>query len=115
MGRYLSGTLVLFAAGFVAAADPEVHVVAVREGHRPAEARTVPGSATVRVDRPGKEVVLVVRGDGKVAWDIGATPGTKLQKVLALGRNRQLITVPNGVPVEELTFSGQKAGASKTH
>jgi hypothetical protein len=115
MSRYPFGVLVLLAAGLAPAAEKELHVVALYEGHQAVRDRTRPGTAAVTVDRPGKDVVLVVQAYDPVTWEVRATPKTTLTKVLALGYYRQTVVAANGVVIEELTYYGKQAGVSTTY
>lgn len=115
----LRGTLgalaVLLTIGGAGAAEKELHVVALYEGHGAPRDHSTPGTAAVTVDRPGKEVVLVVCANESVDWEVRATPKTKLVTILAVGSRRQVVIAPQGVRVEELTYDGKKAGESKTY
>src|SRR5687767_14329041 len=108
MGRYLYGAFVLLAAGFAPAAEKELHVVALYEGHRVNRDGRAPDVAAVTVDRPGKEVVLVVGAHTAVEWDITATPKTKLAKVIFGGSRRQSWKQLSGVVTEEMSAECEK-------
>jgi hypothetical protein len=101
MGRCLFGSFVLLATGFAAAAEPELHVVALSEPSFDAKTRS-PFGARVSVDRPGEEVVLLVCGASRIEWEITATPKTKVTKVLFVGRERQGGTLRVGVDTVEV-------------
>ncbi|MBM3980064.1 MAG: hypothetical protein FJ304_07230 [Planctomycetes bacterium] len=103
MFRYLFGALVLLAPACALGAEKELHVVGLYEGHGAPRDRSAPGKAAVTVDRPGKEVVLVVSTYNPVTWEVRATPKTAVKKVIAVGYHRQSVVAPNGVEVEELT------------
>src|SRR5688572_27676459 len=107
MARYLFGAFVLLAAGFATAADPELHVVALFEGSFDAKTRSSAG-AKVTVDRPDKDVVLVVSGSNAIEWEITATPKTKLTKVIFGGSKRQSWKLPPGIEAEEMSIECQK-------
>ena len=113
MRLLMSGVTVLLASGFASAAEPELHVVCINAGHDQLRDRTKPGTAAVNVDRPGKEVVLVVGAGNAVEWTVTATPKTKLLKVVAVGAGRPIVHMPNGVALEEQTSEGKKAGVSQ--
>lgn len=113
MCRYLLGACVLFAAGFASAADPELHVVATHVGHQTVRNQQ-PGTAAVTVDRPGKDVVLVVHAYNPTDWEVRATAKTTLTRVIAVGYHRQQVAAPKGVPVEEQTYDGKRDGVSQT-
>jgi hypothetical protein len=97
--------------------DRELHVVAIHDGiikigdvyHTGGVAH--PGKAAVRVDRPGKEVTLVLCGVGPVTWEVTATPTTKLTRVI-LGGGRQAAKVPAGVAVVEAFREGREGKES---
>jgi hypothetical protein len=108
MARSLLSAFVLLATGFAAAAEPELHVVAVYDGHDAPRDRSQPGKAAVTVNRPGKEVVLVVSAYEPVTWEVTATPKTKLTKVILGGYKRQNWKVPFGVVPDEMSVENQR-------
>jgi len=76
----------LFAFAFPAFAERELHVVSVREGwlkHLDFQSRP---KATVTVDRPDAEVVLVLLDPGHVDWHIETRNGSYLE-TMVLGGN----------------------------
>jgi hypothetical protein len=115
MSRYPFGVLVLLAAGLAPAAEKELHVVAAHVGHDMPRDRSKPGTAKVTVDRPGKEVILVVHAYNPVNWEVATTPKTTLTKVIAVGYHRQSVIAPKGVATEELTHDGKQAGVSAAY
>lgn len=92
-----AAVVVLLAAYSAPAAEKELHVVVAKHGGAPWDEKMA--TATVRVDRPGKEVVLLVAGGEYVEWDVSATPKTKLAKVIVGGFFRQRVRAPEGVTV----------------
>ncbi len=80
----------------------EVHAVCVYEGEKET------GFADVYVDRPGKTVVLFVGAYETAAWSVTASPGTKLQRVVASGYEPQEVAVPEGVTIVEAWRGKQK-------
>ena len=107
MIRSMSCALVLLTAGFVPAAEQELHVVVCGAPSFDLITRSSAG-AVVRVDRPDKEVVLLVSGQQAIEWEITATPKTKLTKVIFGGYVRQSWKVPPGVETDELSFESVK-------
>ncbi len=63
----------------------------------------------VRVDAPGKSVVLVVSDSESTAWRVEATPGTVLRSVWATGLALQAVL---GVPADRVSYSAGDAGCA---
>jgi hypothetical protein len=107
---------ILFAAAAVSAQPPaaarELHVVALYEGVTRTGNMIHGGKAAVRVDRPGKEVTLVVSSYDPVTWEVTAGPTTKLVKVVVAGYHRQTAKVPERTEVVEAFHDGR---AGKTY
>ncbi len=107
--RTASAVVVVLAGAYIApAAEKELHVVALYEGHGAPRDHSQPGAASVTVDRPGKEVVLVVSASEAIEWEVTATPKTKLTKVILGGSKRQFAKVPPGAEIEELSRESVK-------
>ncbi|WP_020470188.1 hypothetical protein [Zavarzinella formosa] len=85
------------------AGPTELHVVAVNEVDRKAANPT----ASVKVDRPGVEVTLVLSGYNPVTWDVTATPKTIIKKVILAGYHGQAANVPNGTEVVKYFHEGR--------
>lgn len=109
--RLLAGVMSLLIAATASAADPELHVVAVGTGFRAVGSERAAGTSAVTVDRPGKDVVLVVHAYNPTHWEVKATAKTALTLVVATGYHRQTVFAPKDVPVAELTHDAKKAGA----
>ena len=101
------------------AADPELHAVSLyggfrapREPGQPRQPRDpkVPAPARVLVDRPNKEVVLVLTAYEPVDWTVTATPKTKLTKVFLGGSHKQRAQVPKGVELVDYSRDEAKPG-----
>jgi hypothetical protein len=101
MIRWTGCAVLLLAAGFATAAEKELHVVALHQGHQVVRGQDHVRVAQVSVDRPGKEVILVVSAHEAVEWDVSATPKTTLTKVIAGGYKRQSVKAPKGVEIDE--------------
>src|SRR4051794_15544715 len=67
--------------------DRELHVVC-HERRRP---RDVADKTAVKVDRPGKEVTLVLGGNQDVVWDVSVIGSTRLVKVILIGLGKQAV------------------------
>lgn len=99
--RWLLCAVVCATAALARAADPELHAVGLYEGFDAPRDRSKPGTAKIEVDRPNKEVVLVLTAYDPIEWTVTATPKTKLTKVILGGCHRQHAKVPRGVDVED--------------
>lgn len=67
------------------------------------------GKAAVKVDRPGKVVTLVVSAYNPVTWEVTASPGTTLKRVIVAGYHRQAVEGRlNGVEVVEAYREGRE-------
>jgi hypothetical protein len=95
--RFLAAAILLngFAASLLAAPVPpqkaddrELHVVC--QGRVPR--RDTADKTPVKVDRPGKEVTLVLGGNQDVAWDVTVTSSTRLVKVILIGLGKQTVS-----------------------
>jgi hypothetical protein len=67
--------------------DRELHVVC----HGRAVRRGAANKTEVKVDRPGKEVTLVLGGSQEMTWDVSVTGSTRLIKVILIGRGKQTV------------------------
>ncbi|MBX7168130.1 MAG: hypothetical protein K1X74_17475 [Pirellulales bacterium] len=95
--------------------DRELHVVGVYEGDTKTGTTIHGGRAAVRVDRPGKRVILYCCAYERVLWNIEATPATTLERVILAGYDQQAAEVkPEEVPVtpaaEAVAGSANTAG-----
>ncbi len=69
----------------------ELHVVSIYEGNV-RTGTTIHGErATVRVDRPGKSVVLFLGAYGSVTWDVAAAKDTRVESIILGGHKKQVI------------------------
>lgn len=104
------GLLAGLAAAPARAADGEVHAVSVYEGYTRTGNVIHGGKAAVRVERPGKDVTLVLSAYHSVTWDVSVGPKSKLVEVILCGSNPQAAAgVPDGVKVIE-AFRGGRGG-----
>jgi hypothetical protein len=92
----------------VPAAGSELHVVALHEGNTKTGDMLHGGKASVKVDRPGKDVILVVNSYHSITWDITATPATKLKKVFLGGYEKQAANAPAGTEVLNFFSEGRR-------
>ena len=99
-GMLLAATGLLVAAPVPVLSEPneELHVVALYEGNTKTGDMLHGGKATVRVDRPGKSVTLLVSSYHSVTWEISVAPMTKLVKVIVGGYHEQAAIAPAGTP-----------------
>ncbi len=103
--RPLIALLLPWLAGPVLA-EPEVHIVAVGNGYETEDYYALP-EAQVFVDRPGKEVRLVLLDGGKLHWKVDASAGTILSEILRSGPGQRDSKVTlYGVPVVGVQVSG---------
>ena len=113
MYRFRPGILVILvscAATFAFAKDPpgakqttsekpELHVVGVYE--------SAGGKASVKVDRPGKLVTLVLSSYEPVTWDVSVAPNSQVAQVVLGGYHRQAVKgLPDGVQIVEAFYKG---------
>lgn len=86
MARLPASLLICLCLGLasLARADPEVHVVAVGKGYQTNDFYALP-EARVLVDRPGREVDLVLLDGGRLHWKIELTAGTFISEVIRSG------------------------------
>ena len=106
--KHISALLVclLFWSGLAAQAETEVHIVAVGRGYQTDDTFALP-EAGVIVDRPGKEVALVLLDGGAVHWHVEATPGTLITDIVRGGRPSKDSKVSFlGVPMDGVGASG---------
>jgi hypothetical protein len=89
-------------------ARTELHVVCVHEGSPAPGGRAAGAEAAVLVDRPDVEVTLVLSAYNPVAWQVTATPRTKVKKVILAGYHRQTATVPDGAELVQLYYEGRE-------
>ncbi|HTK77150.1 MAG TPA: hypothetical protein VL371_17925, partial [Gemmataceae bacterium] len=108
-------TLVLFATASAAPPpqpqpdDREVHVVGIYAGSTRTGDKIHGGKASVRVDRPGKQVTLVLTAYDPVTWDVSASEKTRLLKVVLAGYHKQAVTgLPQHVDVVEAFAVGRQ-------
>lgn len=80
----------------------ELHVVAVHEGAVPPGVPGAGATASVAVDRPGADVILLLSSYNSVTWTVTVSPKTTLKKVILGGYHRQAAVVPKGTAVEDM-------------
>lgn len=103
--RYLLVCLALVFAGSALQAR-EVHVVAVGNGHRTSDFYALP-EARILVDRPGREVSLVLLGGADLRWQVEATKGTLITGILRGGPGGRYNEVSLfGIPVDGAQVAG---------
>ena len=80
-------------------AEPEIHVVAVGKGQQPEDFYALP-VARVVVDRPGRDVALVLLDGGEVHWRVEATTGTIISEIIRSGPDpRDSRITLSGIPM----------------
>ncbi|MBA4064190.1 MAG: hypothetical protein C0501_10840 [Isosphaera sp.] len=102
--------MVAWAVAVLAAAGPgpELHVVGLYESYaRVAGGGKVSVKAQVAVNRPGKDVTLVLSAYEPVTWQVIVGPNTRLTKVVLCGYHTQAAEVPKGIEVAELFHEGR--------
>ena len=109
-GMLLAATGLLVAAPVPVLSEPneELHVVALYEGNTKTGDMLHGGKATVKVDRPGKSVTLLVSSYDSVTWDVTVTPMTKLVKVIVGGYHEQAANAPAGTEVIKAFLEGRE-------
>lgn len=89
----------LLAPGGSALAEREVHVVTVGKGRQPDDFYALP-EARVVVDRPGREVGLVLLDGGQIHWLVEATAGTLVGEIVRGGPRAASSRVSfDGIPI----------------
>lgn len=82
--------------------QPELHVISINRGFQINEDKYNKGRAAVKVDRPGQKVVLLLNSRSPVIWQVNATEGTEITKVILGGNRGQNIRgINNDIPVEK--------------
>jgi hypothetical protein len=106
----LPGSLIAVTQSVAAPARPtpaEVHIVSLYEGLEVA-ARGKVGAAAVYVDRPGKEVILVLSGYDPIQWEVDLSRGTKVREAILAGYHKQTVKgLPAGTPLVEFYYEGR--------
>src|SRR5262249_39846977 len=72
-------------------ADRELHVVGICEGFTESGGKIHGGKALVTVNRPGKQVTLVLLTSDPVTWEVTLGKDTKLEKVILGGGGRSVV------------------------
>jgi hypothetical protein len=68
--------------------------------------------ATVKVDRPGKRVVLFLSSRAPTTWKVSTSRGTRLERIVLGGYNQQkIVDELSLVPVENLSFHANPENA----
>jgi hypothetical protein len=89
--------------------DREVHVIGICEGSTRTGDKIHGGKASVRVDRPGKQVTLVLAAYSSVTWDVSASEKTRLLKVILAGYHKQAASgLPKHVDVVDAYAEGRE-------
>lgn len=68
----------------------ETHVIGIYEGYN--------GTATVRVDRPGKHA-LVLSAHEATQWTVSVGPGVEIEAIYAVGIHEQTVKAPRDIKV----------------
>lgn len=68
----------------------ETHVIGIYEGHN--------GTASVRVERPGKHA-LVLSAHEATRWTVSVAPGVEIEAIYAVGIHKQTVDAPRGIKV----------------
>ncbi len=91
-----SSTLLLNAIPALAE-DPanEVHLISIYQGFEQTDNKIHGPKAMVKVDRPGKQVTLVLTSYSGATWHVSATKDTRIKRVVLGGYEQQAI---QGVP-----------------
>src|SRR5882672_5937588 len=86
----LSFAVAVFAAGCttIVGHDRELHAVGVYEGFERQQGDNGSPQARVVVDRPGKDIVLLLGSFNGVQWNVELTPNTRLEKLVLYGNGR---------------------------
>ena len=79
------------AGAFQSETDNEVHLVSIYEGYEKSKGKIHGPRANVHVDRPGKEVTLVLTSYDGATWQITTTTGTKIREVILGGYEEQAV------------------------
>ena len=79
------------AGAFQNKTDNEVHLVSIYEGYEESNGKVHGPRANVHVDRPGKQVTLVLTSYDGATWQITTTTGTKIRKVILGGNEEQVV------------------------
>lgn len=96
----------LLGLGGPVAAEREVHVVAVGKGQLPDDPYALP-EAHVLVDRPGREVGLVLLDGDALRWRVEVTQGTFLTEIIRSGPGpRDSEVVLSGIPMAGVQRTG---------
>jgi hypothetical protein len=61
------------------------------------------GTATVVVSNPGERTILLLSSYETVHWDVRATAGAEIERVILTAYEPVTATVPAGVPIENLS------------
>jgi len=98
----LSFAVAVFAAGCttIVGHDRELHAVGVYEGFERQQGDNGSPQARVVVDRPGKDIVLLLGSFNGVQWNVELTPNTRLEKLVLYGNGRS----SSRVVLNEKTF-----------
>jgi hypothetical protein len=88
-------------------ANTELHVVSIYQG-APGPAGGPARVATVVVDRPDKEVTLVLSANEPVTWEVTATAKTKVKKVILAGYHKQSANLPKGAEQVDYFYEGRE-------
>jgi hypothetical protein len=106
--------MLAFALAVVVAVSPksELHVVAVYESTIRVQGRIVAQPVVVVVNRPGKDVTLVLSAYEATRWDLVVGKGSNVTKVILGGSKKQKADVPEGVEVVEMFGEGREGKES---
>lgn len=82
------------------AGDNELHIVGIYDGFNKTDEQIHGPKAIVKVDRPNKQVTLVLTSHSPVTWEVDAGKDTKIAKVILGGYGRQAVKgLPGNVTI----------------
>ena len=88
---------------------PELHVISINRGFKINGDRSNLGRASIKVDRPGKKVVLFLNTYSPVLWQINTTEGTEIEKIILSGNQKQkLAEINNNILVENAYYGSSR-------
>jgi hypothetical protein len=89
--------------------EPELHVVGLYEGANRMRGDPQTSKALVHVDRPGKQVTLIVGAYHSVTWNVIVSEGTQLAKIILAGYEKQTVNeLPKNVEVVDAFSQGRQ-------
>jgi hypothetical protein len=86
----------------------ELHVIAVYESILRVQGQKLPQPVAVVVNRPGKDVTLVLSAYESTKWEVVVGRGSNVTMVILGGSKKQTADVPKGVEVVEMFREGRE-------